>query len=422
MVNKEKKIFYGWYIVGLGALIYFFSGPGQTYSVSVFIDYYISKFGWSRTVISSFYSIATLISGFSLPFIGNLIDSKGHRKSTIAVSILFSITCLWMSMISASWMILIGFVFIRLFGQGSMTLISSVLIPQWFIKKRGRALSIMSLGGVLGAASIPPINNFLIESRGLTFAWMFWAAALIFIMLPAAILFIKNRPEDVGLLPDGVESVENVAESGDIQSQNKIDFSWTLEEAKTTRAFWFMMFCMGVPSLINTGITFHMISIVGEKGYDNLFGAYVLSITALSQIPSNFLAGFVVEKVKVNIVKGINYIVFALAMVIMVFAQGKIPLIIYGVVMGVSVAFDAVSTNVLWSDYYGREHLGKIRGLTMTVMVIGSALGPLPFGAAFDFFNSYTQILLILLILPLMASWASFVSPAPVYSEEEKAI
>ncbi|MDP3385728.1 MAG: hypothetical protein Q8S24_00735 [Eubacteriales bacterium] len=74
----RKTIFYGWIIVAVGALSLFFSGPGQTYSISIFIDYYIRKFDWSRTAISSFYSIATLISGFSLPFVGRIIDSIGH--------------------------------------------------------------------------------------------------------------------------------------------------------------------------------------------------------------------------------------------------------------------------------------------------------------------------------------------------------
>lgn len=122
---ETKNIFYGWVIVAVGALTVFFSSPGQTFSVSIFIDYYIQEFGWSRAQISSFYSVATLISGFSMPFVGKIIDSRGHRASTVLVSALFALTLLFMSTVSAPWMIFVGFLFIRMFGQGSLSLIPS---------------------------------------------------------------------------------------------------------------------------------------------------------------------------------------------------------------------------------------------------------------------------------------------------------
>lgn len=410
----RKKLYYGWIIVAVGALSLFFSGPGQTYSVSIFIDYYIIEFGWSRTAISSFYSIATLISGFSLPFVGRIIDSKGHRVSLIGISIFFSLTCIWMSMIAAPWMILVGFVFLRMFGQGSLTLIPSVLVPQWFIKKRGKALSLIAVGSILSSASLPPLNRFLIETKGLTFAWLFWASALVLIVLPVALLVVKNRPEDIGLLPDGVEYKTSSDESIDI---NELEQSWTLEEAKSTRVFWLMMFCMTVPSMINTGITFHMISIVSEKGLDPAFGAYVLSITAVSQTPFNFIAGYLLDKVKVHYVKGFNFLLYAVSIIILIFATTRIALVVYAIVWGVFVGFDSVSSSVLWSNYYGRMHLGKIRGLAMTAMVLGSAFGPMPFGAAYDLFGGYKEVLMIILILPLLASIASFMSPPPDYDK-----
>ena len=415
----RKTIFYGWIIVAVGALSLFFSGPGQTYSISIFIDYYITRFGWSRTAISSFYSIATLISGFSLPFVGRIIDSKGHKVSLIGVSIFFSLTCIWMSMVVAPWMILVGFVFLRMFGQGSLTLIPSVLIPQWFIKKRGKALSLIAVGSILSSAALPPLNRFLIETRGLSFTWLFWAFTLIMIVLPVALFVVKNRPEDIGLLPDGIE----YKISGDeIIDLNALEQSWTLDEAKTTRSFWLMMFCMTVPSMINTGITFHMISIVAEKGLDPAFGAYVLSLTALSQTPFNFIAGYLLDKVKVHYVKGFNFLIYAFAIMILITAKTTTALVIYAVVWGLFVGFDSVSSGVLWSNYYGRMHLGKIRGLAMTAMVLGSAFGPLPFGAAYDLFGGYTEVLLIIMILPVLASIASFMSPPPNYDEIQRKV
>jgi MFS family permease len=79
------------------------------------------------------------------------------------------------------------------------------------------------------------------------------------------------------------------------------------------------------------------------------------------------------------------------------------------------MAFDGVSTGVLWPNYFGRKNLGSIRGFAMTTMVLGSALGPLPFGIAYDYFGGYNEIMIGILILPLLAIFASFFSPPPKY-------
>lgn len=422
MNKKELPVYYGWVIVAVGALSVFFSSPGQTFSVSIFIDFYIEQFGWSRSQISSFYSIATLISGLSMPFVGDVIDKQGHRKATVIVAALFGATLLWMSAIQAPWMILIGFLFIRMFGQGSLTLIPSVLIPQWFEKKRGRALSLISIGGVIGSAFVPPFNNFMIETYGLQFAWLVWAGLMLVIMLPAAALLIRNRPEDIGEHLDGIKAKVREEDEGisqqELSKREKLK-SWTLQEAKKTRTFWFMIYSTVVPSLINTAVTFHMVSIITEKGHDNTFAAYLLSIIALVQMGMTFVAGFALEKVRVNIVKGWSYVLYVFVILILTYSEQAPFLILFAVLQGVFVAFNGVSTNVLWADYYGPAYLGKIRGVAMSAMVIGSALGPLPYGVAFDFFGGYTEILLVSVLLPVLASIAMFVSPAPTLEDKQ---
>lgn len=188
----------------MSALTLFFSGPGQTYSISIFINHYVERFGWSRTQISSYYSIATLLAGLTLPFVGKIIDSFGHRKMIVMISFLLSMGALWMSNISTPLMLMIGFFILRLFGQGSMTLLPNTLVPAWFIKHRGKALSLMALGSVIGSVVIPPLNNYLLESMGVEKAWQFWSIMLLLIMAPIGWFVIRNSPDQIGLMPDGI--------------------------------------------------------------------------------------------------------------------------------------------------------------------------------------------------------------------------
>ncbi len=412
------SFFYGWIILMIAALGLFFSGPGQTYSISIFIDSYINRFQWSRSMVSAFYSAATLTAGLFLPYVGRLIDVLGHRKMFSIIPTLLGIACLWMSFVNAPFMLFIGFMGLRLFGQGSMTLLPSTLAPQWFVQRRGLAVSLMGLGGVLGSAVLPVFNNWMITLSGTAFAWRFWSIALILFMAPIGWMLVKNRPEDIGQKPDGKMKEQGLETAKAFVTPIHVgEHSWTLKQAMKTRAFWFMLFCMMIPAMINTGITFHIISIMKNKGFSSSFAASLLSIMAVVHLLVNFIAGYIIDQVKVHHVKTVNFAFFMLVLLLILYGNSKTTLILYAVFHGIFSAFDSISTEVLWPNYFGRQHLGSIRGLTMTAMVIGSALGPLPFGFAYDLFQGYKEIMLLMMVFPLLGSIAAFLSSAPIYQE-----
>lgn len=221
-------------------------------------------------MVSSYYSIATLIAGLIIPIVGRAIDDKGHRKMIVLISTMLGFVCFWMSFVTKPLMLIVGLLFLRLFGQGSMTLMSSTLVPQWFINYRGKALSLMTLGGVARSALIPPFNNWLIGNMGAAFTWRVWMILLITAMTPIGWIFVRNRPEDMGCLPDGNLKLHNKRDKFTTKI-NSSQYPWTLKEAIKTKSFWLMLFCMIVPSMINTGIIFHMVSIIEEKGFTSTF-------------------------------------------------------------------------------------------------------------------------------------------------------
>ncbi len=421
--NSKNRggLFYGWIIVALSALGLFFSGPGQTFSISIFIDTYIEQFGWSRALVSGYYSVATLTAGLTLPMVGRAIDTRGHRIMMSVVGALLGLTALWMSFISAPWMLFVGFLFLRLLGQGSMTLLPQTLVPQWFTRTRGRALSLMSLGIVISSSVLPPLNNWMIASFSAAFAWRVWASLLFGVMVPAAYFFVKDKPEEIDEIPDGRKASEDGVHLKFSTPRVKAsEYPWTVKEAMGTRSFWLMLLCMVIPSMVNTGITFHLLSIIGDKGFTNAFAALLLSITAMVQFPMTFVAGQIVDRFQVHHVKGINYLLYFAAVGLLLIGGSRWHLVVYAVLMGLFMATDSVSTGVLWPNYYGRKYLGSIRGITMTAVVIGSALGPLPLGIARDSFGGYSEILTLFLLFPALGSLAAFLAPHPKEPEEAR--
>lgn len=310
--QKESPFFYGWLIVAAAAVGVFFSGPGQTYGVSVFIDHYISDFGWSRSLVSGIYSSATLAAGLLLFLIGRMVDKFGQRRMMLIVGSLLAVACIWNSFVVGPVMLFIGFFMLRLFGQGSMTLVPNTLVPQWFVLKRGRALSFMAIGGFLSSATFPPLNTWLIDSFGWENAWRILAGAIVIIFLPVVFFFIRNKPEDIGLLPDNAVSKKRLAkrkeEKKDEEEEEGFETNWTVKEAMRTRAFWLILFCVSIPALVNTGLTFHLFSILGEQGVPDQTAALILSIMAIVGFPVTMASGFILERVNVHIVLGLSFI------------------------------------------------------------------------------------------------------------------
>lgn len=415
----KPKFFYGWIIVGISALTLFLSGPGQTYSVSTFIDSFIEDFGWSRSLVSTMYSGGTLMAGLIMTAMGSFFDKHGHRKMTAIIAFLFGVVLIAMSFVNKIILLFFGFFLIRLLGQGSLSLSSSTLVPQWFLKRRGTALSLVSMGGALSAATIPIINTWLIQSFGWQFGWRFWGFILIVVLVPVSLIFTRNKPEDVGLLPDN-EVIEDKSLKDNSMIKKISEINFTAKQVLKMKSFWIILIASMIPSAIGTGMTFHMVSIMGEVNLSPAVAASVLGLMAVSRLPVILITGQLADRLPVKYLISASLLLLFVSMIILLKANSIFLAMTYGLVRGVSMGIQAVTGGVVWPDYFGREHLGKIRGVAMTGMVIGSAFGPLPFGFAYDIFGGYTEIIIASLIIPLLGAIAMLFANKPTERDLER--
>jgi len=409
--NSDSPIFYGWIIVLICAIGNFYSGPGQTFSISIFIDSFINYFGLSRALISTYYSVATLLAGILVIFISRQIDNLGHRKAITLISLFFGAVCMYMSLVIHPFMLFIGFFLLRLFGQSSMTIGPSTLIPHWFEIKRGRALSLMSMGSTIAAFLLPIINIWLINSFGWRNAWRFWAANIWFVMVPLAWYFIHNKPKDIGLTMDGKIS-ESVYDYKTFEKRTDYDIgkvpSKTLKEASKTLSFWLLLLCVFAPSMINTGITFHIVSIFDSSGFPAQVAATVLSIQAITSLFSALFAGYILDRAKLRTVLMAIYIFYFFVLIWLLNINSLQTALIYAFFAGIMMGFYQVIINIVWPKYFGLRHLASIRGTVQTSMVIGSAFGPLPFGFAYHLFGGYKEIIIVMILFSGLTAIATF--------------
>ncbi len=409
--------FYGWVILGVASAVAFSSGPGQTYAVSVFLDPIIDDFGWSRTLVSGLYSAGSLTAALTMILVGRMLDRFGARVMLVGLGILFGFVALSMSQIDHPVHLYVGFAAIRILGQGSLTLVPTTLVAIWFVRKRGRATALMSLGMALSQAAFPLIIHLLITSVGWRGAWIGLAFIIWGVVVLPSLLLVRRSPESVGLLPDGDARPAPIAEAmpskvaqeaGVAQEQ-----AFSLGEAMRTRAFWLLLFAGAGQSLIGTALIFHQISLLGSRGLDASVAASVFAVLAPSSLVGAFTAGFLTDLLPNRLILAVCQLLLVLAMVWVFAIAQPWQAFVYGAGLGLSGGASLTTMTVIWANYYGRPHLGSIRGAAQTSMVGFAALGPLPFGFIFDLTGTYSTAILVFLALPIACSVAALFAVPP---------
>lgn len=386
----NNKFYYGWLILLLSAIATFFSSPGQTYSISTFIDSYIDHFGYSRTMISSVYSMATILSGTLIVFMGKAVDKFGQKKMLMVAGIMLAVSCFFNSFITNIPMIFTGFFLLRYFGQGSLSLIPGSLVPQWFEKNRALAMSLLAFGNMAGNMFVPAFNTFMIENYGWQFAWRGWSVLLLFIFVPLVAFFIINKPEDIGLLPDNQKAKSQEDVNLEIEKMTRASF--TLNEALKTKEFWFIGIISMMIPLISTGMMFHFFSIMASKHIDSTAAAVVIGLIALPGFFMPVLASTIVDRFRSRYILSITSALIGLDLLYMISVGSTTTASVFILIYGLLTNLQNVTLNVIWGKYFGRLHLGSIRGAATVFMVIGSAFGTVPFGLSYDLTGSYNAV------------------------------
>jgi sugar phosphate permease len=408
---KISPIFYGWVVLMIGIIGQVMTSPGQTYAVSIYIEHFIADLGISRSLVSTLYTAGTLVASLALPMVGQQLDRIGSRRMFGVITLLFGAACVYMGFVQNAFMLFIGFVLLRMLGQGSLSLVSRNVINQWWVRRRGMA---MGIGGMvstlLGSGSFPNLIVWMIVLYGWRSSYQLLGIVLWVVLLPLGLIFLRNRPEEYGLSPDG-----DLDRPGDSARQRirVTEENWTRAEAVRTSAFWLTSAGLAAISMLGTGLTFHIVSIFDDSGLSTAVAASVFLPIAGTAAVVQLGSGILVDRFPVRVLLSVALFIQAVVLVMAPYLF-TVPLaILFGLLMGICTGLQATISNVIWAKYFGRLHLGSISGVASTLLVASSALGPMPMGIARDLLGNYTAVLIGLALLPLVLSVATLIYNKP---------
>ncbi len=409
----RTPFYYGWVVLVVAALASFVSGPGQTFTFSVFQDSFIEDLNLSSTAISTLYLFGSLTAAGMIIFIGRSLDKYGPRRMVVFSVICLGLGALWLSRVNSSWQLFVGFAIMRTMGQGALSLIPATVVSVWFIRKRPIALALMALGGAIAGGIYPFYGATLIEAVGWRSAWVAIAITGWVLLIVPAIVFIRTSPESIGLLPDG-DSPETSKKSTSKTSRDESpELSWTSKQAARSRVLWLLIFAGSAQSLVGTGVAFQQVSILTSKDLTIGAAAGVFGIMAPAAIAGQFLGGYLASRIPVRYLIAGGQAGLVVAMIMLLGTNELWQAYAYGVVLGTIQGFLMNMNQVVWPTYFGRKHLGSIRGVANFGTMTAAAIGPLPLALSVDMTGSYTIGLIAYMMLPPLCGVAALLAGKP---------
>jgi OFA family oxalate/formate antiporter-like MFS transporter len=406
---SRLPFYYGWPIVLVAILTQAVTGVGQTYGVSVFNPSLLETLGISLSVLTGTYMIGTLAASLPQPYIGSLMDRFGIRNTSLVIGLALGGACLFFSQVNSTLTLLLGFFLLRLLGQGALSLLAGNMPAMWFQKKLGTVTGIVSSGFSISMAVIPPFFLYLINRFQWRSAYMILGLLVWAIIIPLMLLIYKNQPADVGQEMDG----ENAA---DVDSTEIVEIdlvSYSPQQARKTASYWIALVNHALWAMIITAVFFNLLSIFDSLSITPLVAAATYTTYAVASLVTQLLLGPMANKGPLQVLLMASMAFLAGGIAVLTFASTPLLAQAYAVLIGISTGLISLVGGTLLPRYFGRKHLGKLRGAILTAQVAGSSLGPFITGLIFDLTGSFQISLWIFVGLLIPAALASLRAVQP---------
>ena len=403
-------MFYGWVILPLAFLMMLTTCPGQTFGVSYFNEAFLAEFGMSKTALSAAYLFATLVAAFGLTFVGAMVDRWGLRRMTLVGFTAMGLSCAFASQATGLFTLFVAFSLLRLFGPGTMTLLANNSLAAWFDYRLGSASSAAQIAMAGASAIIPTAIVLLIEAVGWRGAYGVFAAIIAGCFLPLMALFFRQSPRDMGQIPDGMRFHA-------AQRDKPFSFGneFTVSEAMQHRAYWLLLGATAVWSLIGTALIFHLVALFQASGFNVQDSTRAITVMALVTAMTQLVGGILADRLAMRWLLVTAMTLMGLCCVILAEPTDLSTLMLGYGVFGCGQGIISVVTGTAWARYFGRTHLGKIRGLSLTVAVAASAIGPVIMGVSADYLGGFGHSLWFFaglsVVCALSTCWATPPSP-----------
>ena len=414
-MKSLKQPFYGWWIVGAGGIVQWYTSAVFWRGFQAFVPPILSTFGWSHGATAAAISLQRSESGMISPFVGAILDKYGPRKAMAFGVFVTGSGFIFMSQMQTLWHFYLAITLLTLGMSFGTFIVFVVAVANWFIRKRARALATLMSFSAIGGLTLP-----LLVASIEHFGWreMLFAAGVGFwiIGFPAT-LVMRHRPEDYGMQPDGgPETIsDNVDGTGTTQpaapgTSRLREQVITMRQAIKLRFFWQLAIVTSLGQLVSSTNLFHFAALL-EYGMTAALAASAAGAVAIGDLGGRagmaiigdrfdkrkmLTVAMLMQTVGVAGLAGINATVGSVNL-------GLWPLPFFIVFFGLGFGSSIPLRLSILGDYFGRASYGSIVGLTSSVNALFGAAGPALVGLVHDIEGTYRLGFVILALTLLIA-------------------
>jgi len=406
------KIFYGWRMVGAAFGIQFLLAAFLSQAMGLYIAILAQEMGWNKTTLSGAAALQSLESAIIGPVLGWMMDRVGPQKMIRWGIVLFSAGLFLLSQVQSVSLFYISAILLAIGGSLSGYFPLSVALVHWFEKYRARAISFMTLGLATGGVAVPAMA-WSMELWGWRATSVGTGMIALVIGLPLARMIVR-RPQDRGEHVDGIDPLQQQSGSSEHKAPQE-SREFTAAQALRTRAFWLLALGHALALLVVSAVSVHAITHMKEGlGYSVSTASWVVMVMTSCQVAGVLLGAAWGDKFEKRKVAALCMLAHALGMLCLTFALGMPMLLCFALLHGVAWGLRGPFMQAMRADYFGRNAIGMILGMSAAIMALGQIGGPMIAGMMADWTGNYQSGFVLLAALSALGSLAFMMAHKPV--------
>lgn len=414
------KIFYGWRMTAAACGIQFLLAALLIQSFGLYIATLSDDLGWSKTALSGAAALQSVEAAIIGPLLGWVVDRFGPQSMIRWGMLIFGVGLLCLSQVDSLAGFYVSAVLMALGTSLCGYFPLSVALVQWFERLRARALSIMSLGLALGGLAVPLVA-WAMQHFGWRAAAMGSGVVALVVGIPLARV-IRRRPQDHGEFIDGVPPTASPSVSDVLPQDSAAPHEFTAREALRTRAFWMLALGHGLALLVVTAINVHAITHMKEGlGYSVSQAGWVIMLMTMGQVAGVLLGASMGDRYDKRWVSALCMLSHMAGLLLLTYATHVAELIAFAVFHGVAWGVRGPFMQAIRADYFGRQSIGMILGLSAAIIAVGQVAGPMVAGMLADLTGNYRLGFTLLALFAGLGSLSFMLAKKPkpnIHSKE----
>jgi MFS family permease len=396
----SPRLFYGYVIVAACFVILFLVWGMVLNTFPIFLKPIAEDMNWGRGALAVALLMGSIGTGIAAPIAGAIIDRIGARPVMVAGALTIGLGLVAASQITHLWQLYLVFVAIGCGLMSASIIPCSLIISNWFVARRGAAMSGAFVGTSAGGMVMSPVANWIILNYGWRTAFALSGITIIAVVIPVVLLAIRTHPSDVGLEP--------YRDPGTAPSESEEGWGVGVKEALSLRSFWQIAAVMLIMGLVAGGVGNHCVAYLTDLDHSPDRAAFAWSLVMGVMILGKLSIGPLADRWSARNAMAAACALFAVSIAIVTVATPYWIVLAFAALYGFACGAPLVLNPLLTSEYLGMKHFGALYGVLNIMATVGGAIGPVSAGIYFDRTGSYLPVFYLFVAMMLVAGVVAF--------------